>query len=68
MYRAASAAFFITKIMAKDRESITIDKKVNEGIKEEAKKQRRSFSGMIEYVCNEYLMSLKKPKSEGKKK
>jgi len=68
LYRAASAAFFITKIMAKDRESITIDKKVNEGIKEEAKKQRRSFSGMIEYICNEYLMALKKPKSEGKKK
>lgn len=54
--------------MAKDRESITIDKKVNEGIKEEAKKQMRSFSGMIEYICNEYLMALKKPKSEGKKK
>lgn len=54
--------------MAKDRESITIDKNVNEGIKEEAKKQRRSFSGMIEYICNEYLMALKKPKSEGKKK
>lgn len=54
--------------MAKDRESITIDKTVNDGIKEEAKKQRRSFSGMIEYICNEYLMALKKPKSEGKKK
>ncbi|MBN1969613.1 MAG: hypothetical protein ACOCUT_01460 [bacterium] len=54
--------------MAKDRESITIDKNVNAGIKEEAKKQRRSFSGMIEYICNEYLMALKKPKSDGKKK
>lgn len=65
---AASAAFFITKIMAKDRESITIDKKVNEGIKEEAKNQRRSFSGMIEYICNEYLMDLKNPKRNRKKK
>lgn len=54
--------------MAKDRKSITIDKKVSEGIKEQAKKQRRSFSGMIEFICNEYLMALKKPKSEGKKK
>lgn len=48
--------------MAKDRESLTIDHDINEGIKAEAKKQRRSFSGMIEFVCNEYLMALKKPK------
>ena len=48
--------------MAKDRESLTIDHDINEGIKAEAKKQRRSFSGMIEYVCSEYLMALKKPK------
>jgi hypothetical protein len=48
--------------MSKDRESITIDKDVNLGIKKEAKKQRRSFSGMIEFICSEYLKSLKKAK------
>ncbi len=41
--------------MAKDRESLTIDHDINEGIKVEAKKQRRSFSGMIEFICSEYL-------------
>lgn len=53
--------------MAKDRESLTIDTEINKGIKEEAKKQRRGFSGMIEFICSEYLMALKKPKSSGKK-
>jgi len=54
--------------MAKDRESLTIDNKVNSGVKKEAKKQRRSFSGMVEFICSEYLMALKKPKSGEKNK
>ncbi len=45
--------------MAKNRESITIDKDINDQIKIEAKKQRRSYSGMIEYICNEYLIEKK---------
>ena len=53
--------------MAKDRESLTIDSDINAGIKEEAKNQRRSFSGMVEFVLSEYLMVLKKPKSGGQK-
>lgn len=53
--------------MAKDRESITIDSDVNKGIKEEATKQRRSFSGMIEFICSEYIMALKKTQRGGKK-
>jgi predicted CopG family antitoxin len=48
--------------MAKDRESITIDHDVNDEIKAEAKKQRRSFSGMIEFVCSEYLRVIRKQK------
>ena len=53
--------------MAKDRESITIDKDINAGIKQEAENQRRTFSGMIEFICSEYLMALKKPKRGEKK-
>jgi len=45
--------------MAKDRESLTIDSDINAGIKEEAKKQRRSFSGMIQFICSEYLIALR---------
>lgn len=48
--------------MTKDRESLTIDHDINEGIKAEAKKQRRSFSGMIEFICSEYITALKKRK------
>lgn len=46
--------------MGKDRESLTIDSKINAEIKREAKKQRRGFSGMIEFICSEYLRGLKK--------
>jgi len=41
--------------MAKDRESITIDTEINSKIKEEAKRQKRSFSNMIEFGMSEYL-------------
>jgi hypothetical protein len=44
----------------KDNESITIDKEINAELKKEAKKQRRSYSGMIEFICNEYLEAIKK--------
>ena len=50
--------------MAKDRESLTIDSEINAGIKKEAKKQRRGFSGMIEFICSEYLIALKKLKKQ----
>jgi len=50
--------------MAKERESLTIDSDINQGIKSEAKKQRRSFSGMIQFICNEYLVALKKLRRE----
>ena len=53
--------------MAKDRESLTIDSEINAEIKKEATKQRRSFSGMIEFICSEYLMALKKQKRGEKK-
>ncbi len=53
--------------MAKDRESLTIDSEINAEIKKEATKQRRSFSGMIEFICSKYLMALKKPKRGEKK-
>ncbi len=46
--------------MAKDRESITIDPEINKEIKIEAKKQRRGFSSMIEFICSEYLKALKR--------
>lgn len=52
--------------MTKERESITIDSEINNGIKKEAKKQRRSFSGMIEFICSQYLTALQKPKRGGK--
>lgn len=48
--------------MAKDRESLTIDPSVNSDIKKEAKEQRRSFSGMIEFICSEYFKNKKKEK------
>ena len=48
--------------MAKDRKSLTIDNEVNAGIKKEAKKQRRSFSGMVEFICSEFLIALEKTK------
>jgi predicted transcriptional regulator len=48
--------------MAKDRESITIDKDVNKRIKKEAEKQMRSYSSMIEFACNQYLILIEKKK------
>jgi len=45
--------------MTKESKSITIDSEINAELKKEAKKQRRSFSGMIEYICNEYIVNLK---------
>ena len=54
--------------MLKDRVSITIDNDVNKKIKKEATKQRRSYSGMVEFICYEYLIVLKKQRGEGKNK
>ena len=54
--------------MTKDRESITIDIDINKQIKEEASKQRRRYSGMIEFLCNEYLIVLKKQRALAKNK
>ena len=44
----------------KERENISIDPDVNQEIKKQAKKQRRSYSNMVEYACSQYLDSLKK--------
>ena len=46
--------------MAKARESITIDSYINEMIKLEAVKQKRSYSGMIQFICYEYFKQLEK--------
>jgi predicted HicB family RNase H-like nuclease len=40
--------------MYKDRISITIDKEVRQRIKNEAVKQRRSFSSMVEMVLSKW--------------
>jgi hypothetical protein len=50
--------------MAKDRESITIDSDINKDIHDEAKRQRLSFSTLINRILNEYLIHLKEKKSE----
>jgi hypothetical protein len=53
--------------MGKVNKSITMDETIaNEGEKQ-ATIERRSFSSLIEYLLNNYLMALKKPKSVGKK-
>jgi len=44
----------------KDRESITIDPKVNEQIKTQAKKDGRSYSNMLEWMAKKYLETIKK--------
>ena len=36
--------------MPKDHVSITLDKDVHQRIKAEARKQKRSFSSMVEYI------------------
>lgn len=45
----------------KDRESITIDPKVNAAIKAQMEKEgRKSYSNMLEWMARKYLESLKK--------
>lgn len=39
----------------KDIKTISIDRDIAKEISLEAKDQRRSFSGMIEYACSQYL-------------
>ena len=39
----------------KTRQSITIDPDINQNIKKQAKKESRSYSGMIEYMAKMYL-------------
>lgn len=69
MYRAASAAFFIYKNMAaKINKSVTIDEDIAKAGEKQATKERRSFSSLVEYLIDSYLMALKKPKSVGKNK
>ena len=41
--------------MAKERESITIDPKVNKLIHQEARRNKRSFSSMVELILHDYL-------------
>ena len=41
--------------MAKERESITIDPKVNKLIHQEAKRNKRSFSSMVEIILYNHL-------------
>jgi hypothetical protein len=48
--------------MAKDRESITLDKDVNSGIHKEAEKRRIGFSTLINIILSEYLENLEKEK------
>lgn len=50
--------------MSKQRESISIDSTVSDQIREEAVKQRRSFSGMIEVILYDHLEKLKKLKKK----
>lgn len=40
--------------MAKDRISLTLDKDVHQRIKAEARKQKRSFSSMVEYILSQW--------------
>ncbi len=53
--------------MGKVNKSITIDEDIAKAGEEQAVKERRSFSSFVEYLVDSYLMTLKKPKSVGKK-
>ena len=50
----------------KVRKSVTIDSDTNRQIEEQAVKETRSFSNMIEQMAKEYLITLKE--SENNKK
>ena len=39
----------------KDNESITIDPNINKEVKKQAKKEDRSFSGMMQHMAKKYL-------------
>ena len=50
--------------MTKHRTSITINKDVYGAVKNEAERQRRSFSAMVEVLCSEYFRMSCKTKGE----
>jgi len=50
--------------MTKHRTSITINKDVYGAVKNEAERQRRSFSAMVEFLCSEYFRMSCKTKGE----
>lgn len=52
------------KVMTKHRTSITINKDVYGAVKNEAERQRRSFSAMVEVLCSEYFRMSCKTKGE----
>tara|TARA_R110000803_G_scaffold78075_2_gene143104 strand:- start:19317 stop:19490 length:174 start_codon:yes stop_codon:yes gene_type:complete len=55
--------FFLTKIKyMKQRKSISIDKKLTEKVRKEAQKQKRTFSGMVGFMLDDYLERQKLPK------
>lgn len=43
-----------------DRESVTINPEVNKAIKEQAKKEVRSYSNMLQVMAEKYLETIKK--------
>ena len=43
----------------KTNRSISLDSKITKAIDKQAIKEVRSFSGMIEYICSQYLDNLK---------
>lgn len=46
----------------KQRKSISIDKKLTEKVRKEAQKQKRTFSGMVGFMLDDYLERQKLPK------
>jgi len=46
--------------MSKQNESITIDPKINQEVKKQAKKESRSYSGMIQWMAMKYLQLVNK--------
>jgi len=43
--------------MAKDRESVTLDKDINEGVHKEAKVKRLGFSTLVNIILGNHLKS-----------
>jgi len=53
--------------MVKTNRSISIDNTILNDGEKQAKKERRSFSSLVEYLLDKYLTALKKTKSASKK-